>query len=518
MGNMDTCRILARTCSILLFGLLAGCASNNPPVTTPLPSGDPLSLDLTEGDTNEVDLSYLFSDPDGDSLIYRAIVTDPNVATVSVFRHDLTIRALTEGNTTVTITARDPDDLTTTLGLTIHVQRAVTVEVELCLIDRSFGALSGQPTSSVACNLTVAYRETIENNPTVQTVTRVTEFTADQGQIGGAIVSSDNQIYYWHLEDKTEWQASLWKTPVSGGGRTSVTSGRSLDIDPSVALHSPDMVFASNRNGRPSSLWLVDQQAGVGLTMVTQSLDADFQPSQSPDGAWVAFERWLPSVNRPQIWRLDLTTRFPTQLREGFRPRVSSDGSEILYTRRDPDSGRSQIWRMNADGSDETVLSAGADHDEIQPSWSPDGNSIVFVSNEGRDDLGLSNYDIWTLSLSEGTRTQLTTNGSYDDEPIWHTDGRIFFRSNRGGAWNFWYLVASNLINRAPESVGRIRPEELREGATVQVAVGGYFLDPERSPLTYSATTSDAAVATAFVSGSILTIEGESAGTATVRV
>ncbi|WP_419164542.1 hypothetical protein [Candidatus Palauibacter sp.] len=513
---MNAYRNLMRIFTILLFGLLAGCASNNPPVTTPLPSGAPLLLELTEGDNVNVDVSYLFSDPDGDSLTYRATMTDPEVAEVFVFGSELSVSALAAGSATVAITASDPDDLTSTVGMSIQVQRAVTVEVELCQIDRSYSAVSGRPTGSLACNLRVAYRETIENNPTVQTVTRVTDYTADQGQIGGAVVSSDDQIYYWHLEDKTAGQANLWKTPVSGGGRTSVTSGRSLDIDPSVAQRSPYMVFASNRNGRPSSLWLVDQAAGVGLTMATQSLDADYQPSQSPDGAWVAFERWLPNVDRPQIWKLDLTTRFETQLREGLRPRVSADGSQILYNRQNPDTGRFEIWRMNADGGDETVLSSGADHDEIQPSWSPDGNSIVFASNEGRDDMGQPNYDIWALSINEGTRTQLTTNGSYDDEPVWHPDGRIFFRSNRGGVWNLWYLVAENLINRAPELVGRIPAEELNEGQTVQIAISRYFYDPERGSLAYTATSSDATVVTTFVSGGMLTIEGTGAGTETV--
>jgi Tol biopolymer transport system component len=34
-------------------------------------------------------------------------------------------------------------------------------------------------------------------------------------------------------------------------------------------------------------------------------------------------------------------------------------------------------------------------------------------------------------------RTQLTMNKSYDDGPCWNRDGTwVYFRSNRGGAWN----------------------------------------------------------------------------------
>ena len=173
---------------------------------------------------------------------------------------------------------------------------------------------------------------------------------------------------------------------------------------------------------------------------------------------------------------------------------------------------------MDADGGGETLLSAGADHDEIQPSWSLDGQSIVYVSNEGLDRMGQANYDIWTLSITQGTRSQLTTNGSYDDEPIWHADGRIFFRSNRGGAWNIWYLTAASLLNEAPEPVGTIPAEDLSEGERVAINVSRYFRDPERASLAYAPTTSDPVVTTVSVSGNIVMITATAEGTATVTV
>ncbi|MDE2715393.1 MAG: hypothetical protein OXI33_00055 [Chloroflexota bacterium] len=513
-------RILQGTFVILLFGVSASCSSN-PPLVLPGPAAEVAMVEMTEGDTLYADASDFFRDPDGDSLTYTVATTDRNVADVSVYDGSfLRIDAVAEGSTALTITARDPRDLAATLRIGVEVVRAVTVAIELCRIDRSSSAVAGRPTSSFACENTVAYLETIETSPSVQSVTRVTEFTIDQGQIGGAVVSTDNQIYYWHLQDTDTGaeQANLWKTPVSGVSRTPVTAGRSFDIDPSVASGSPNMVFASNRNGRPSSLWIVDEQAGVGLTMATQSLDADYLPSQSPDGAWVAFERWLPGVDRPHIWTLDLTTGFETQLREGHRPRVSPDGSRILYNRRNPDTDRFEIWLMDADGGGETLLSTGADHDEIQPSWSPDGQAIVYVSNEGLDGMGQANYDVWTLSITQGTRSQLTTNGSHDDEPIWHPDGRIFFRSNRGGAWNIWYLTAASLLNEAPELVGTIPAEELGVGERAVINVSRYFRDPERASLVYAPTTSDPAVATVSVSGSLIMITATAEGTAMVTV
>ncbi len=55
-------------------------------------------------------------------------------------------------------------------------------------------------------------------------------------------------------------------------------------------------------------------------------------------------------------------------------------------------------------------------------------------------------------------------------------------------------------------------------GSTETVDLVGYFSDPDGDVLTYSATTSDAGVATASVSGSTVTVSGVSQGIDTVNV
>ena len=316
-----------------------------------------------------------------------------------------------------------------------------TTEVDLCSVVWAVEPVSGQPVSTVFCEPTTAYFETIEVSPNVQSVTRVTNFEDTRGQMGGAVISRDDHLYYWHIEDRAapRQRANLWSSPVVGAGRTRVTNGPGLDIDPSVSAGGA-IVFASDRIGGRSSLWQINTAGGAGLTRVTSAMAADYAPSLSPDEAWVAFERWLPQVDRPQIWAVDLNTSLETQLTEGHRPKVSPDGSTILYNLQNDDTGRFEIWQMKVNGGAITLLSAGGTHDEVQPSWSPDGSAIVYASNQGQDGVGQYNFDIWVMSLRGGPPTQLTTNGSYDDEPIWHPDGRIFFRSNRGGSWNIWYM------------------------------------------------------------------------------
>ena len=72
--------------------------------------------------------------------------------------------------------------------------------------------------------------------------------------------------------------------------------------------------------------------------------------------------------------------------------------------------------------------------------------------------------------------------------------------------------------NRAPEPVGTIPTQTLSPGQWVSVSVSSYFRDPDGETLSFSATTSDAAVASVTVAGDIVTITQAGTGTATVNV
>ena len=72
--------------------------------------------------------------------------------------------------------------------------------------------------------------------------------------------------------------------------------------------------------------------------------------------------------------------------------------------------------------------------------------------------------------------------------------------------------------NRPPVAQGMIPDQEMDGGQSVTVDVSTYFTDPDGDNLTYQALTSDAAVATAFIPGSVVTIRGESAGSATITI
>ena len=92
------------------------------------------------------------------------------------------------------------------------------------------------------------------------------------------------------------------------------------------------------------------------------------------------------------------------------------------------------IWTLPTDGGTATRIT-GIEHDARQPSWAPDGRTIVF---QGFDEDG---FGLWQVGREGGTMRRLTW-GPYDDrEPTHSPDGRfVAFSSDRSGNTDIWLL------------------------------------------------------------------------------
>ena len=72
------------------------------------------------------------------------------------------------------------------------------------------------------------------------------------------------------------------------------------------------------------------------------------------------------------------------------------------------------------------------------PSWSPDGNFLVFETNRN------GNWDIYMLRMSDRTVAPLTKDPADDRYPSWDPSGRrLLFQSDRGGTPNLYVLDLS---------------------------------------------------------------------------
>ncbi len=69
--------------------------------------------------------------------------------------------------------------------------------------------------------------------------------------------------------------------------------------------------------------------------------------------------------------------------------------------------------------------------------WSPDGNTLAFVGQRNGD------FDIYTVPVTGGDETRLTTANGLDDGPEYSPDGKyIYFNSERTGHMQIWRMHA----------------------------------------------------------------------------
>jgi Tol biopolymer transport system component len=78
---------------------------------------------------------------------------------------------------------------------------------------------------------------------------------------------------------------------------------------------------------------------------------------------------------------------------------------------------------------------------EPKASWSPDGETLAF-SRKGNRKQGTRGGDIWTLSVKDGSLTQITDDPAIEFGPKWSPDGKSMVYAMRRNRLSFWLVSA----------------------------------------------------------------------------
>ena len=297
-----------------------------------------------------------------------------------------------------------------------------------------------------------------------QIVYSVARYTRQLGRLEDAYGSAEDRILSIR-------ESNLRGVNIQGGGIQQITSEQFRDMYPFFTPDGQYLLFSSNRRRANAADILrmgTSGRGGIANIYVDTRGATTFMPSQSTYGT-IVFALY-PKDSRPedvQIWTLGGANTFPTQIGLGQQPRIAPYGDRIAYIGRD-----NNLWVMGVDGSNETQLTFDADGiakrfiedlnekerkdleqfkaENIRPffpfrapSWSPDGEYILYTSMEGTDPNDRPNEDIWIMRYDGSDKRQLTTNGSADRFPLMSPDMRwIYFLSNRGGRWAIWRIQA----------------------------------------------------------------------------
>ena len=168
----------------------------------------------------------------------------------------------------------------------------------------------------------------------------------------------------------------------------------------------------------------------------------NLSPAWSPDGSKLALSS--SRSGDPEIFVADSSGANLHRITNSRGPDVSpvwnrKTGSELAWV-----SGRTGLPLIYIMGSDGTNVQQVTDQGyAVSPSWSPNGQFLVFswIRHYGPGAPGAQ--DIYIMDVASKQWVQLTHDGGRNDFPSWSPDGRhIVFQSNRSGSLQIWTMLA----------------------------------------------------------------------------
>lgn len=219
-----------------------------------------------------------------------------------------------------------------------------------------------------------------------------------------------------------------------GLGVRQLTNDGSRKYSPNWAPDGSKLVYTSYRDG-PHEMYILDLQSGK-TTKNSFSRQSTLSPRWSPDGKRLVFGLVVDGVSklftcRPNGSDLQpLVTSFGISVEPSWAP--LSDRVVYMSDRTD----ERHLYLINIDGSDDHRITFEGKYN-ASPSWSPRGDRIAFVAGDTlRTDSGLERiFNIYSCDASGQNLMKLTgTRGlqGNNENPTWSPDGQqILFSSDR---------------------------------------------------------------------------------------
>ena len=429
-----------------------------------------------------VDISDAFSDPDDDELRYSAVSDNSDVATATVSGSEVTIRPVSAGSATVTVTATDPGGLKATQNI------AVTVEPP-----------ENRPPQAVG---TIAARVLTEGGSRVTVDVSGSFRDPDGNALSYAANSSDDLVATVTISD-----ARVTIRSVSAGSATVTVTA--TDPGGLTATQSIVVTVEPRENRPPRAVGTIAARVLTeGGSQVTVGVSGSFR---DPDGNVLSYA----AESSDDL----VATVTVSDARVTIRS-VSAGSATVTVTATDPGGLKAtQIIAVTVEprgnrppravGSlaDQTVETGAEVSVDISDAFSdPDDDELRYSAVSDNSDVAtatVSGSEVTIRPVSAGSATVTVT------------------ATDPGGlkATQNIAVTVEPPENRPPQAVGTIAARVLTEGGSrVTVDVSGSFRDPDGNALSYAANSSDDLVATATVSGSEVTIRPVSAGSATVTV
>ena len=205
-----------------------------------------------------------------------------------------------------------------------------------------------------------------------------------------------------------------------------------VDLSPRFSPDGSRIVFASDRLGS-TDLHVLTVATGA-VEQLTSAGGVAADPTYAPDGSVVYVHRPTPDDPWSMYRFKDGETITILGAPDSSAYPDVSNSEEVVYACVLP--GRFGICVVGLDGSEPQVIHDDPGARDWEPVWSPDGQSVAFVSDRDGDD------EIFVLGR-DGSLRQITDNEAKDADPAWSPDGtQLAFTSDRDGSLAVWIMNA----------------------------------------------------------------------------
>jgi hypothetical protein len=140
-----------------------------------------------------------------------------------------------------------------------------------------------------------------------------------------------------------------------------------------------------------------------------------------------------------RIYRIAATGGTPEVVDTGFATRcnndhgISPDGTLLAISDQSQGRRQSLIYTLPVRGGTPTLVTQSGP--SYWHGWSPDGKTLAYCAERSGE------FDIYTIPVSGGSETRLTTAKGLDDGPEYAPDGNaIYFNSMRSGLMQIWRM------------------------------------------------------------------------------
>ncbi len=551
------------------------------PNRAPVAVGTIADRTSSPGWTITFNVSSNFRDPDGDTLTYTASSADTTIATVSISAAEVSLKMIAAGTATITITATDPGGLTATQtfsAIVVQPNRApvavgtipnqtvtlsgtsggtpVTVDVSGYFSDPDGDTLTYTAASSDTTKATVSVSSATITLTGVAAGTATITVTATDPS--GLSVNQTFTVTVVQPNRTPVVSATMPDLTLNVGETTDSIDASNYFSDPdgdglfmSGLLISDGTVVTTHSVTNPSTFRLTG--AAVGNTTITVSvIDPDGLSATQNFTVTVVLANSTPTITNTipdiQIWN---SFTYDVYAHDYFS---DPDGDALTYTATTTDSSIAQVgvggvgnstvsilanalgtvtititvtdtggatasqsftatvvqWPPTTVGTipDQTVIVGGtATIDDVSSYFrAPDNKPLTYTaasSDTTKATVSVSNAGVTVTGVAGGTATITVT----ATEPAGLSADQTF--------------TVTVLTNRAPVITDAIPDVSIENSRVYGIYAHDHFSDPDGDALTYTATTTDSAIASVTIGGpgnSTVSILANALGTVTITI